>query len=404
VNDSEKLRICLVSREYADEIVGGIGTYTRNMAYSLAAEGHDVWVLSEGIKETREYYDVKVRVIKIAPRFLKSTFVQKYALGPVFSWEAAKVLKRLINTVGLDIVEAPEYMAPALAFQLLGHRRVPVVIRLHTGVKVLSQIDGGANSLAGRMYLGLLGWLERVSIRRADHISSPSQAMVTRTWDALQLQLPVTVYPNPIDSNIFVPPASESVRDPDLVLYTGQLTPRKGIQVFSEVIPAVLKVRPETKFMFVGNDSGGPPGFGSMQEAILSGIPTEQQSQVMFPGRLPWNDLIRIYQGTRVCVFPSIFENFPGVALEAMSCGCTVIGSSSGGMAEIIRDGIDGFHVRPGDSAGIAERILWCLENDLLAMGKAARQRIEENYSFKAVARESVQYFRTLAAGRRDTS
>jgi glycosyltransferase involved in cell wall biosynthesis len=275
-----------------------------------------------------------------------------------------------------------------------------VVIRLHTGVKVLSQIDGGANSLAGRMYLGLLGWLERVSIRRADHISSPSQAMVTRTWDALQLQLPVTVYPNPIDSNIFVPPASESVRDPDLVLYTGQLTPRKGIQVFSEVIPAVLKVRPETKFMFVGNDSGGPPGFGSMQEAILSGIPTEQQSQVMFPGRLPWNDLIRIYQGTRVCVFPSIFENFPGVALEAMSCGCTVIGSSSGGMAEIIRDGIDGFHVRPGDSAGIAERILWCLENDLLAMGKAARQRVEENYSFKAVARESVHCFRKLATRR----
>jgi glycosyltransferase involved in cell wall biosynthesis len=121
----------------------------------------------------------------------------------------------------------------------------------------------------------------------------------------------------------------------------------------------------------------------------------------MFPGRLPWNDLIRIYQGTPVCVFPSVFENFPGVALEAMSCGCTVIGSCSGGMAEIIRDGVDGFHVQPGDSVGIAGRILWCLDNDLSAMGRAARKRVEENYSFKAVARESVHCFRTLAAGKR---
>lgn len=400
MHHSEALRICLVSREYADEIVGGIGTYTRNMAYALAAEGHSVWVVSEGVKEAREYLDGQVQVIKIAPRFLKTPFVQKYALGPVFSWEVARVLKRLINTVGLDIVEAPEYMAPALVFQLLRRRRVPVVIRLHTGIKVLSQINGGANSLAGRVYLYLLSRLERHSILRADLITSPSEAMAARTREALFLKIPVSVYPNPIDAEIFVPPASESDRDPDLVLYTGQLTPRKGILVFSEVIPAVLKERPGTKFMFVGNDSGGPPGFGSMKEAVLSGISTEHQRQVMFPGRLPWVELIKIYQGTRVCVFPSVFECFGGVVIEAMSCGCTVIGSSSGGMAEIIRNGIDGFHMQPDDAAGIAERILWCLDNDLVAMGKEARKRVENTYSFKAVARQSVHCFESLIAGK----
>lgn len=398
MNGLGTLRICLVSREYVDEIVGGIGTYTRNMALSLAADGHDVWVISEGIKETREYRDDKVHVIKIASRRLKSSFVQKYALGPVFSWEVAIVLKRLINDVGLDIIEAPEYMAPALAYQFFGRKRVPVVIRLHTCLKVLSQIDGGAKSFAGHIYLGLLSQLERLSILRADHVTSPSDAMVMRTRETLRLDLPATVYPNPIDSELFVPPAKEIGRDSNLVLYTGQLTLRKGVQVFREVIPAVLKKRPGTKFMFVGNDSGGPPGFRSMKEAILSGISHEQHCQVLFPGKLPWLELINIYQKAKLCVFPSVFENFPGVVMEAMSCGCVVIGSSSGGMTEIIRNGIDGFLVKPGDSIGIAEQILWCLDNDLSVIGNAARLRIEEKFSFQAVARECVQLFRELVS------
>ena len=88
-----------------------------------------------------------------------------------------------------------------------------------------------------------------------------------------------------------------------------------------------------------------------------------------------------------MCVFPSVWENFPYVCLEAMAAGRGVIASSGGGMAEIIDDGRTGRLVEPRDPRGLADAMLEMLADPAgrIAMGKKARAHIGVAYSSKVI-------------------
>lgn len=119
-------------------------------------------------------------------------------------------------------------------------------------------------------------------------------------------------------------------------------------------------------------------------------------------GHLNQEQLRPIYQSASVFVLPSVQEGFGLVILEAMACGLPVIATSSTGGPDIIRDGVDGFIVPPGDVEALKDRLLRLHRDRELrrAMSVEARKRVESRFT-RAQYGERFAGQLTAAAGRR---
>src|SRR5436309_11337054 len=113
-------------------------------------------------------------------------------------------------------------------------------------------------------------------------------------------------------------------------------------------MPDVLAADPGARFVWVGGD--GEVNGRSSRELLLERMRAAGVADhAEFVGAVPHAATAQYYQASTVCVFPSTWEVFGLVAAEAMACGKPVVGSTAGGMSEIIEDGVSGRLVAPGD-------------------------------------------------------
>ena len=165
------MKICLISKEYPDECPGGIGSYTAGMAKALALAGHEVHVLSRSPSMARTYQDGPVTVHKLMPKILRSSLVRRYFDNLIYSIAVASAVRRLVRDKGVELVEAPEFAAEGFIYSILPCRPVPLVIRLHTPLKITEQLNQTKHSLGGALFVKLLNWMERSSILKADMVT-----------------------------------------------------------------------------------------------------------------------------------------------------------------------------------------------------------------------------------------
>ena len=139
----------------------------------------------------------------------------------------------------------------------------------------------------------------------------------------------------------------ESSRKEDsYIVYVGRLSKEKGI----ENIAGVAKLLPEYEFLVAGN---GP------DEEILKGIPN-----IKLKGFVSGNELTELMGNAKVLLLPSVcYENCPLSILEAHCMGVPVVTMNSGGMAELVKDGVTGTLVKEPTPEGIALKLKETLEN-----------------------------------------
>jgi glycosyltransferase involved in cell wall biosynthesis len=215
----------------------------------------------------------------------------------------------------------------------------------------------------------------------ADVVASPSAAMLeimAVRWNLNRENL-MTI-PS------YVPPARLLAMpvetDTKVVSYFGRLETRKGVGELAAAIPLVLAEFPGATFRFVGRISMSPDGRRDYKTYIQD-IVGRWRDRVEFTGFLPVEKMLDHYGMTDICVFPSRWENFPNVCLEAMAAGRGVVGSSAGGIPEMLDGGRVGLLVRPDSPAEIAAAILKLLKNpsERMCLGALARQRVLAEYN-----------------------
>ena len=103
----------------------------------------------------------------------------------------------------------------------------------------------------------------------------------------------------------------------------------------------------------------------------------------------------RFLRTAQAAVFPSLYEPFGIVALEAMAAGTPVVVGRTGGFAEIVRHGANGLHAEPGDAASLAEAVLSVLSTDGLAdtLRKAAQREVRERYAWAGIAEQTAAVY-----------
>jgi glycosyltransferase involved in cell wall biosynthesis len=138
---------------------------------------------------------------------------------------------------------------------------------------------------------------------------------------------------------------------------------------------------------------------GDVKPEMHSVLRMYADSTVRTVGILPPQLLKQRYRKSDLFVFPSVNEGLAQVLLEAMSSGLPVIASDHSGAADVVTEGKDGFIVPVRDVDRMAEAILWCYQhrNEALAMGRAARAKIESQFTLAHYNQRLIELYKSLA-------
>ena len=166
------------------------------------------------------------------------------------------------------------------------------------------------------------------------------------------------------------------------ILSVATQEPRKNIQKLIDVMENLIKKRPELNLVLTGKYGWGP-GLRSTDNVIWTGY-------------VPQEDLVALYAGCRVFVYPSLYEGFGLPILEAMATGCPVITSNNSSMAEIAKD--TAILVDPRSESQIEKAIELVLSLNLENYQKMVRASLERarKYSWTKTARETLKVYKEL--------
>lgn len=159
----------------------------------------------------------------------------------------------------------------------------------------------------------------------------------------------------------------------------GRFSPEKGHEILLNAVAILARKGTDIKLRIVGG--------GSLRERYLQFVDREELNHVVEIGSVT-HDMLNFYRSLDVFVLPSLgCEGLPLTILEAMGSALPVIATDVAGSAEVIRDGVDGLIVAPGDALALADAIgSLCADSTLRqAMGKKAAQRVSENFTDRAM-------------------
>ena len=272
-----------------------------------------------------------------------------------------------------DVIHAHVYLA-GFAGEVVGRRRVPVVISEHLSAFVTGTIGRPQRALA------------RFAYERADLVCPVSDDL-GRRLAALAPRARLRTVPNPVDTDAFRPARRRP--GPARILAVARLHERKGID---HLLRALARVRAERPAVLdIAGD--GPESAALEKLAAVLGL----KGAVRFLGLCEHGAVAELMGAADLLVLPSLAENLPTVVLEAHACGLPVVATDVGGTREAL-DAQAGRLVAPGDAGALADAIgaLLASEHDRAAIAARARAR----YGYGAVAARWDAIYREVLAAR----
>jgi glycosyltransferase involved in cell wall biosynthesis len=378
------MRICLVSQEYPPGYVGGIGTQTRVKAQGLAAQGHDVEILTAGDNtgpplSTRSDDGLTVHALRPPGGDFAVHRTEAYWLG--YTWAVHGALRMLSERQRYDVIDFADYAAEGFAHQLDRPEDDPtaIVVHLHGSLGMFSEQIGWPPPEDLLLRVG--SFMEDTSIETADGLLAASQSIAELTCARLGLGHGLLdVVAGAVDSDFFAPgqTTSETGRGPNL-LFVGNLVANKGIATVLEAFIRLAGEHPGLSLTVAGSADGDLAGElrGRAAQAGLA-------DRVALLGFVEHEDLPGLYCSADVFAAPSQYEGGLGlVYLEAMASGLPVIATGAGGSAEAIVDGETGLLLERGDLDETAAAIGTLLHDPELRarMGAAGRERVRANFT-----------------------
>ena len=411
------MRIGFFVWEYPPKLVGGLGTYAEYITHEFVELGHDVTVftLNPGDLNTREVLKgVEVHRPLIAdasnvfPMFVTEDlrrwgtnirFFNDIFIYNVLS--ATKFINGLIKRqeYKFDIVCVHDWLSSIAGLIIKNETKIPVVFHVHS-------TEWGRSGGQGSEVVSHLEW---ATAQAADKIITVSHAMkddlVRHGWP----QQKISVVWNGVDPIRYDPQnckpedvkkIREKYKIPDdwkMLLFLGRLTWVKGVKNLMQAMPTVLKDYPQTKLVILGK---GEEEKDIEETAARLGINGNIVCRFEF---VPENERILHYAAADVCVFPSVYEPFGIVSLEAMAMAKPIVVGAHGVVGfreQAISSGPDqtGIHVNGEDPADIAWGIKEAFKDLQRARtwGENGRKRVLQYFTWRKTAEQTSEIYETL--------
>jgi glycosyltransferase involved in cell wall biosynthesis len=300
---------------------------------------------------------------------------------------------QLIRHVGgFDLIHDHDWLSGFAAIALKREHHIPMVATIHA-----TEMGRNRGNLYGEMQKSIHQaewWLTYEAWR----IITCSQYMaweVTNYFGAPAAK--VDVIPNGVDTRRFDALKGMDLSDfrlawarPDqpIVYYVGRMVPEKGLSVIVASVPYVLREWPGVKFVLAG---GGGYANDLKRQAWDLGV----ADNVIFPGRIPDEVRDGLFRVADCAVFPSLYEPFGIVALEAMAADCPVVVSDVGGLAEVVDMHETGIKVYPDNPESLAWGILHTLKNPEWSRARVqnAARVVREQYNWHRIADMTIDVY-----------
>ena len=377
------MKIAFLTPEYPHPKTGnsgGIGTSILALSQGLTSLGCEISILVYGQNEDDYFVDKNIHFYKI-----KNIKVKGLSL-----FLTQKKVERLINSLydsgKIEIVEAPDWTG----FTAFIRPKCPIVLRMHGTDTYFCYLDNRKVKYRNK-------YLEKRALKNAEGIISVSAFTGKLTNELMGLNKSFAVIPNSIDASLFKPKENDSKTLS--ILYFGTLIRKKGLLELPEIFNIVNKSNNEVKLLLVGKDSAdiktGAPSTWELMKLLFN---QSSIKKVEYFGAVAYSKIQDLIKEATVCVFPTFAEALPLSWLEAMSMEKAIVASNIGWAEEMIENKKEGFLVNPTNHAQYAECILDLLNDSKKKelYGKAARKKVESQFSQKLIAKRSIEFYKKI--------
>ncbi|MGO0122299.1 glycosyltransferase family 4 protein [Desulfothermobacter acidiphilus] len=390
------MRIAMLSWEFPPNHTGGLGQHVYDLTAALARQGTEVLLFTLGAPGALPVEEVNgVRLYRVWPSAPPaSDFITGVIQANIFLLERA--VAELSRQRGVKLVHAHDWLVAWSARALKHAYRLPLVSTVHATEFGRHR---GLHTPLQHFISGVEWWLTYESWRVivcSRYMEQEVKHIFQLPGDKLRV-IPNAVvperylrFPKGVDRNWFAAP------DERIVFFVGRLVWEKGVQVLLRAFPLVLARCPQTKLIIAGT---GPYEGELRRLAGELGI----AHRVYFTGYLEERIRNALYHWASVAVFPSLYEPFGIVALEAMGAKVPVVVSDVGGLQEIVEEGWDGYKCPPDQPEALAEKIVALLLHPERAavLRERAFQKVCQRYSWSDVAHNTRKLYQEVVRERR---
>ncbi|MDN3477930.1 MULTISPECIES: glycogen synthase [unclassified Curtobacterium] len=398
------MRVDLLTREYPPEVYGGAGVHVAQLTAALRS-GTDTDVRVRAFGGFRDEQGVWAYR---TPAGLEQANGALQALGTDVQIAA--------DVAGADLVHSHTWYANSAGRLAQLTHGIPHVVTAHSLEPLrpwkAEQLGGGYR---------LSSWMEREAFTNADGVVAVSKAMradILRSYPSIDPSRVKVVY-NGIDIDDWKPERDDdAVRalgiDPDRpsVVFVGRITRQKGLPYLLRAVASL----PEDVQVVLCAGAPDTPEILAEVTGLVEDLRTRRNGVVWIDRMLEHREIVNVLSSATVFVCPSIYEPLGIVNLEAMACGIPVVGTKTGGIPEVVADGLTG-RIVPIDQATdgtgtptdpdryVAD--LAATLNEVLAdlglaklMGRAGRLRVESEFTWGAIATKTRAVYDEVLAGR----
>ncbi len=393
------MHVCYVCREYPPSLRGGgISTYLKEMTLGLVSLGHKVTVICASDDTRKKSIDVdgRLTIIRLSggdffiPGIEKYNLLKKLRIFYRFKSYRKKVYNTIKSFNDIDIIEVAEFGAEGL---YLDNLNIPLITRLHCPLLMDFKTTGILEFNKSTFKYYWQGIKELTCIRKSHFISSPSNIMAF--WASKYANVPISnikIIPNPIkcnniDFNIKKPSYIKDNKNVVNILFVGTICEFKGCGELCKSVDLLYQEGIKIVLTMVGKH-------GEYTQKLK--VKYDHAEWLKIEGFKTHEEIQEMYRHTDIVCIPSWWESFSLVCAEAMQNGAIVIGSKSGGMSEIINDGIDGFLINPQNYMALYEKIKMVINLPIDKKNKisiAAQNKIYNKFNLNIVLRKMINYY-----------
>ena len=380
------MKILMLTWEYPPRIVGGIARVVHDLSKRLIKDGHEVTVVTyRDNADVPEYENDKgVNVYRVDNYMIHPNNFIDWIMQLNFNM-LSKATEIINKEGGFDVIHAHDWLVTYAAKSLKNAYDIPIVATIHA-------TEAGRNSGIHdetQRYINDTEWLLTYEatevIVNSNYMKNEIQRLFGLPFDK------INVIPNGINlSNLTGMERDYDFRrqyamdNEKIILYVGRLVYEKGVQHLIAAMPKILSNYNDAKLIIAGRG-------GMMDELRAEASNLGLNDKIYFTGYLNSKQVQKMYKCADVAVFPSTYEPFGIVALEAMLAGVPTVVSDVGGLDEIVTHGVDGMKSYAGNANSIADSVTALLYDHQLAtnVSKKAKQKVKDQFNWEKIAQDT---------------
>lgn len=394
----QRMRVALLSQAVPGQAsYGGIARYTFDLAQGLHQQGHEVHIICRDELSVSHYslgfflHGISTTDIAEQPTLLAHPTLNRNMIYSLAVLQKLALLYR--QGIVFDIVHASNWDGEAVALIRAGV--YPTVLMLVSPLAQVIQTEQWQVTADLQACMAIDRW----QIEHADTISVPSEGVLGSYRTLMQ------IVPEQLTSLRYAPlgivpdPSGPAQVQPGTyrLLFVGRCERRKGVHILLAVLPQLLLAHPTWECHLVGNDEIPLADGGTLKERFLSQHQgADWLTRVVFHGQISEYELRQQYRRCDLFVAPSLFESFGLIYHEAMQYGKAVVGCRTGGVPEVVTDGVEGLLVSPGNTDELYQALEQLMNDDELRarMGECGMRRIHEQVNNRTMAARLAMIYR----------